>query len=49
MASQETLINECRALCIDGTATRENIWAKCSTLGQHWVRIVCAIVAGLIY
>jgi len=36
MASQETLINECRALCIDGTATRENIWAKCSTLGQHW-------------
>jgi len=36
MASQEALINECRALCIESSATRENIWAKCSVLGQIW-------------
>ena len=40
MASHETLINECRALCIDSSAQRENIWAKCSALGQHWVIII---------
>ena len=44
MASHETLINECRALCIDSSAQRENIWAKCSALGQHWVIIIFKII-----
>ena len=41
MAAQVNIINECRAICISGRLNNSNanLWIKCQTLGENWVRI----------